>query len=466
MVEPDDYNCHEITSDPEKYKVLRRVEIGFDPLYRDRLEEVASVVPTSQEFFREALAGITLNGSLEHVPRLVHDQITIGRDVYTAQSWRYVTMHIQEGELGRIHIPKAIQEKGLTNEFIELSRTSIAAYNRLAKMGIPEEDARFAYLWAFDSNVVFALQGPKLVDFTLQNLNSPYESVREVAREVLKAFGQEFPKTAQRLRIMSAGDGLKSGEREMLDTVRKSLWTKPWEEMSVSWLVRNPCRVDAVAAYSCKQENPPSVFAEKFSEETQKKVLAATLNSGHTSIAEHAHFFVRFAMSEAGIQQLRRHRIPVQRARDMWIAAQDEYQIVVPPTIKRNPEAEVLYRQVWEGSVKFRHLGVEKGVPLPELDNAVIVGVRVPAFLVTNATDIIHIGSRRLCNTAQWEIREWMYRLAECLVRTSPDLFVKLGPECFKGKCPEQKPCGHPEDYRNWHQKIWPKPVEGDRANG
>jgi len=446
--------CHEIPSDPDKFSFVRDIKINFDPVLRDRLEEVVLTTPTSQEFLRDALAGITINGFLEHIPRLVSDQITLGRDMYSIESWRYVKMHFEEGDTERIHIPKAVEKADLKKEYVDLAKKSYETYETLVGMGVPKEDARFAFLWSFDSNVVFSLQGPKLVDFCLTNFNSPYESIRNVAREMLMVFKTQFPKTAERLRIMTAGDGLKKGERDLLNYIRETLWLKPDEEMDKSWMVNDPLKMVAVAAHTCYKEAAPSEFSDGFLVERQTRLVTNTVSSGHVSVAEHPHFLVRFAMSQPGIQQLRRHRIPVQRAQDMWVAAEGEYPLIVPPSIQQRPQALDLYYQVRQKSVEFRRLGISKEVTLSELDNAVMVGVRVPAFLVTNATDAIHIGKLRLCNKAQWEIRSWMYNLSEYLVTTAPELFTKLGPGCFTGKCREKDPCGHPEDYLKWRDRI------------
>jgi hypothetical protein len=156
---------------------VKRVEIGFDPEYRDRLENVVISENVSPEFLREALTGITFHCSLEHIPRLVQDWITKGRDCYSAQSQRYVTMHLTKEDPSRIHSSSEFEAAGLQNEYSNLAATSIDAYNRLIKLGVGREDARFVFLWSFDCNMVVTLQGPKIVDFAIRNLNSPYYDV-------------------------------------------------------------------------------------------------------------------------------------------------------------------------------------------------------------------------------------------------------------------------------------------------
>lgn len=457
-IEEKEY-CHQI---PYETTSVKRTQIGFNPEHRDRIESELQKVEPKQKYLEEALMGVTFNGSLEHVSRLVHDQLTIGRDVYSAQSWRYVRMHLNQGDLSRVHPPEAMIKAGMLSEYVRLSQISIEGYDQLVKLKIPKEDARFALLWAFDSNIVIALQGPKIVDFAIDNLNSPYGAVRQAADEVLEIFAQEFPITAEKLRSLAAKEGLTDLERQSLDYVRQPLWPED-QTMVFSWMVNNPTETTAVAARTCWQEKPPSEFVENFPIEKQRDRINEANSAGHTSVAEQPHFIVCSAMSQPGIQQLRRHRIPVQRARDMWLNAQGEYPVVVPPTIRALPEAEDIYRKVWQATVDFRSEGIKRGVTIQELDNVVMVGIVVPIFLVTNATDIIHIVRRRLCNLSQWEIRNWTYQLAEILGKTAPDLFNKMGPNCFVGKCMEPEPCGRPQDFRNWRKTIFPKEEEENK---
>lgn len=453
--------CHEIPSDPEKFSFVRDVKINYDTVLRDRLEEIILTAPRSQVFVEEALAGVTINGYLEHIPRLVSDQITLGRDSYSIQSWRYVEMHFEKGDAQKIHIPEAVKKANLEDEYAELARKSIEAYEAMREMRVPKEDARYAFLWSFDSHAAISLQGPKLVDFCLANLNSPYESLRKVAEELLAVFKTQFPHTAEMLEMMAARDGLSKEERSLLNYIREPLWLKPGEETNKSWQVNDPFRTVSIPAHLCYAEGAPTEFVDNYSEAEQQKIVGDTLSSEHKSVAEHSYFIVRFAMSQPGLQQLRRHRIPVQRAQDMWVAAEGEYPLVVPPSIQKRPQALDIYREVWQKSVEFRNLGISKGVPLAELDNAVMVGIRVPVFLVTNATDALHIGKLRLCRRAQWEVRKWMYDLSEYLITTAPELFTKLGPTCFTGECQEKNPCKRPDIYQDWRNKIiWPKQNE------
>lgn len=434
---------------------VKEMEIGCLPEMRKALEKLTLAGYFSSEGLREVLGGMTVSFVLEHVPRLVHDTVTIDKDVYSAQSWRYPLVHIKEDDAKGIHPPECLRGNVEFEErFSELASLSIKAYKRMIDRGIPREDARYVCLWSFDSNIIVTLQGPKLVDFAIHNLNSPYQVMRAVANEMITIFGQKFPVTAGNLREVAMKEGISWEERLRIEEMREQSLYRLDDEVVVYSYSEDPIKKAAVAAKTCYHELPPSEFINKFSKEAQQRRLGEILASGHTSVVEHPHFLILFSISEANGQQIRRHRIPVQRAMAMWLAAK-EYQIVIPPSIQSDKEALRLYLEVWNKSKTFIKEAIQAGFPAPELDHAVIVGIKVPFFLVTNSTDLLHIGKRRLCQRAQWETREWMYNVAEVLIKNWPLLFKDLATNCHQGKCTEGKmSCGHPEIYRDWRKNI------------
>ncbi|HUV43111.1 MAG TPA: FAD-dependent thymidylate synthase [Patescibacteria group bacterium] len=438
---------------PPEEAHVKEMEIGCSPELRDTLEQMVSEKYFNAEGLRQALAGIVVGFSLEHIPRLDHDLITLGRDVYSAQSWRYARINIEKGDLSRIHPPKCIMGTEFEGQFLELANQAMAAYNQMVEMGIPKEDARYVFPWSFDSNMVVTIQGPKLVDFAIDNLNSPYQAMRDMAEEVLQTLGQELPMTIENLKRVAKQEGISFEDRMRIEEMRAAYLYGYEGEVIVHPLSFNPVGRAAVAAKTCWQEKPPSEFVTDFSREEQLRVLENIIESGHTSVTEHPHFLVMGAMSEANGQEIRRHRIPIRRAMTIWEAAK-RYQVVIPPSIEANPRAKELFLQTLGLSKAFIGKGRELGFPEPELDHGVLVMISVPTFLVTNATDILHIGKRRLCDRAQWESRDWMFQIAEVSIKNYPELFEELGPSCYKGKCQESKSCGHPEIYQQWRAGV------------
>ena len=66
-------------------------------------------------------------------------------------------------------------------------------------------------------------------------------------------------------------------------------------------------------------------------------------------------------------------------------------------------------------------------------------------MMTANASELLHILSLRMCNRAQWEIRELADKIYELVKAECPNIFANAGPGCVRGKCPEgKKTCGMP----------------------
>jgi len=61
-----------------------------------------------------------------------------------------------------------------------------------------------------------------------------------------------------------------------------------------------------------------------------------------------------------------------------------------------------------------------------------------------NARELLHFFAERLCNRAQWEIRETADLMLEEAKKVAPGIFAGCGPKCVAAaRCPEGKmTCG------------------------
>ncbi len=69
--------------------------------------------------------------------------------------------------------------------------------------------------------------------------------------------------------------------------------------------------------------------------------------------------------------------------------------------------------------------------------------------MTMNARELINFFKKRLCDRAQWEIREMAdMMLAEAKI-AAPNIFKNAGPACVKGSCSEgEMNCGKAREYR------------------
>ena len=71
-----------------------------------------------------------------------------------------------------------------------------------------------------------------------------------------------------------------------------------------------------------------------------------------------------------------------------------------------------------------------------------------------NARGLFHFFSERLCNRAQWEIREIADEMLELAREAAPVIFERIGPKCVQlGYCPEGKmTCGKIKEMKKKYE--------------
>lgn len=177
--------------------------------------------------------------------------------------------------------------------------------------------------------------------------------------------------------------------------------------------------------------------------------LRGAMASGHESVAEHANFTFHVEnVSRVLLAQITRHRIASfsvesQRycgVRPIWI---------VPDSIKMARFDDALLKEC-ERCYKLYTVMVDQHVP-EEDARYIIPEAAVCNLIVTmNARELRHFFSLRMCNRAQWEIRNLADEMHKLCVTCAPVLFKNSGCGCMTtAGCPERKPCGQPRTVDN-----------------
>lgn len=72
-----------------------------------------------------------------------------------------------------------------------------------------------------------------------------------------------------------------------------------------------------------------------------------------------------------------------------------------------------------------------------------------------NIRSLWNFFKHRLCNRAQWEIREVAEEMLKLCIEVAPTLFQKCGPSCVHGQCGEgSMSCGFSQEVKNKYEKI------------
>ncbi len=217
-----------------------------------------------------------------------------------------------------------------------------------------------------------------------------------------------------------------------------------------------PLIVAATAARTCYSELEPSQISLSVKE--AEKILDRTIKSGHESVLEHVVFtFYISEVSRVLTHQLVRHRMAsYSQQSQRYVKLDREY--VEPPSITETQQTEdgelietqLLFEEAMDRAWMYYNELIEKGVP-EEDARYVLPGACLTNIVVTmNARELLHFFKLRLCNRAQWEIREVAeLMLKECKM-VAPEIFKYAGAPCQVDKCHETKPCGHPKKKAKW----------------
>lgn len=208
------------------------------------------------------------------------------------------------------------------------------------------------------------------------------------------------------------------------------------------------------AARTCYSESSPINIDLEINEHknTEKmiKLIKKVLSSGHLSIAEHICFtFAIEGISRTCSHQLVRHRLCTfsQQSQRYVNFKNVDLNYITPPDIKNNETLNKEYDLIMKQLKNFYNKAIISGIN-PEdarfiLPNAAATNITMS----TNLRNLMHLCNLRLCNRAQWEIKELTKLMVKEVLSQNSDLTecIKdfLQPICeINGFCKEDKCCG------------------------
>ena len=242
-----------------------------------------------------------------------------------------------------------------------------------------------------------------------------------------------------------------------------------------------PEKVIASAAKLCYSSTGVTNIMDNLTEEKTASFVKMLSDIGHESPIEHITFtFGIEGVSRSLLAQITRHRIASYSVQSQRYVPLKDFQYVTPPEIEAIPEAAELFKEAMKKDEEYyeklsavlfeKHYknmidsGMDEKSAKKAAEKKAIEDAR---FVLPNACDtkmVVTMNARslnnffkhRLCNRAQWEIRdlaEQMYRLVYSI---APNVFANSGPACVTtGKCSEGKmTCGKALEMRNKYAEI------------
>ena len=219
-------------------------------------------------------------------------------------------------------------------------------------------------------------------------------------------------------------------------------------------LVSNPTMslAELAAAVCFNHETDTCYIAHKRvspKEHDVVKGMHTAIDSGHLGVLEpiSLSWYVE-GISRACSHQLVRHRIASycqQSQRYCKIGTMDREWYIIPPSFDDNNQAMIDYFTLMDQIARMYDKFITSYDIKKEDARFILPNACKTNIMITmNARSFIEASRKRLCNKAQWEIRELFSKMKETIKEKLPEVYDLCRPPCAYGPCPEKKPCGRP----------------------
>ncbi len=221
-------------------------------------------------------------------------------------------------------------------------------------------------------------------------------------------------------------------------------------------LIAESCRVSGI---------PPNIPDEE--------VVRMVVENDYSSVLEHIVFtFDISGISVAISRELLEHRIASHTARSTRYHDERNFDYVIPPPIRNDPEMVEIFKEAMECARKhyeeiFDRM-VEKGYgkeKAREVARYVLPMATHTHYVWTiNARSLINFLGLRLCKRAAPEIRELAQKIYDIVVKVYPEIFENVGCRGYNlGLCPENE--ARPKDCPYKDRIPLKKDVKGGWKN-
>lgn len=211
-----------------------------------------------------------------------------------------------------------------------------------------------------------------------------------------------------------------------------------------------PEKIIASAAKLCYSSSDIETLMNGLTSEKVETFIKKLTDLGHESPLEHCTFtFGVEGVSRALLAQLTRHRIASYSVKSQRYVKERQFEYVTPKSIEDDDMLFLEYIKLMNDIQAFYNLAIKKGVQ-PEDARYVLPNACSTQLIMTfNIRSLLNFFELRCCNRAQWEIRQMADMMLNICKEVAPNLFVKAGASCVRGKCKEGKMCcGNPRGGR------------------
>lgn len=241
-----------------------------------------------------------------------------------------------------------------------------------------------------------------------------------------------------------------------------------------------PEKVVAAAAKLCYSNARIDTLIEGLTPEKSRDFVKMLASMGHESPTEHVSFtFAIEGVSRSLLAQITRHRIASFSVQSQRYVNLKQPEFVTPPEIEADPRSLEQFNRSMEMAAENYHQvtrilkeahkatfmaqGMEEKEASRAAEKKALEDARfilpnactTKMIMTMNARSLNNFFAHRCCNRAQWEIRQLADEMLKLVYEVAPSLFVKSGPSCVRGACPEGKmSCGQMVRVREKYENM------------
>ena len=230
----------------------------------------------------------------------------------------------------------------------------------------------------------------------------------------------------------------------------------------------DPQKVVAAAAKLCYSHSGACDIYDNLTDDKVESFVNMLAEIGHESPVEHVTFtFGIEGVSRSLTHQLVRHRMASYSQKSQRYVTEGEFEYVVPHEIEEDEQALELFKKamaddqatydaltailkekhtktfITEGKAEKEAIRLAEKKAIEDARYVLPNACETKIVATFNARSLMNFFKHRLCERAQWEIRELAEKMYEEVMAVAPILFKKAGPPCAFSKCPEGKmSCG------------------------
>lgn len=223
----------------------------------------------------------------------------------------------------------------------------------------------------------------------------------------------------------------------------------------------NPVEVIYSAFRICySQDNASEIWRKiregEISKRKMESFLSKQLGTGHTSPLRQTHFvFVVDNISRAATAQFNRHHIGIERAEMSQRNVNFNRGIkafITPDSFRKEEGVMERWRKLRDEVMEFYNYCLEKGIRQEDARFALPMATVSREQFSMGFQAMQNFLDVRLCERAQWEIKEMAWRIYKIMRKEFPSLSRRLGIKCWQNRyfhCDE--------DYKAYQGCRWSK---------